>query len=1783
MLKLLLVCLSALIAFSSGFQTDLNEGPVQSGTETIPCDLIDNNVCVVTTHVTKTPVAYDFTLKIDNQNLPHIRLDHASIACISQTTGGDGLCEIKIIADGTVELRSAMLKASAIHIKAKKVLSDPFTSLCSDGMAPYRPYPGSGFYGYGGSYGGAGGVSYQQSVFQLPSSFSPSPLFPLDDWDQAFGRHGGPMGGLGGGRVLIETSMVDGSVHLNSTISSNGAESSAEKSLGQGGAGTGGAVVIIGNEVIIGGSAVILAIGGLPVSLELRTYNSTDNHIDNQFQHQEVSENMNKYEEKDKEFFNSVVNGGYFTGGGGGGRLCVLSRSYINHGAVLDVSGGFDNSIDPSGFYSGGAGTMLFLDLPTAGVVSPAQGVLKIDNHGHETLAGTFLSLKKEKRESYFVSIDASFGVMGNSTYQPGMFIRSIEVINSGALCGNLLEFGHSASDTLTISTSSSLFSDIYGNKKSKDILLSVPSISLTQDSIIIISSGKIVATKSFKVDQTSSISFKGDLVIETGFMSLYGIVHPQTTITGSPVPSSLYLYAVNFSSFPSSRTSSGLIAIQGAVLSLGGFIDTGAASSCGVSSMEVKCSHWKEDITRAPVDTILMMADEITVLPSATVTAPFIEVCATELTVEGSFDTRGRGCTAMDGLGAGQSGDSASGGGGGGHAGNGGDGLTDQGGKGGGKYDLSLLDIDENTPIETIVGSTGSGGGTSSGGAGGGVIRIRVDNLILGSILRVGGSTGSYHGGGGSAGTMIISVQKSLAVAQSTFPVGFEATGGPSGNHGGGGGGGYLIFLFSSHDIIASSQDFLADITGGFSRRLKNYGGYGKAITVIKGGCPPGYGGLFCHPCPAGSYQSGYDAGICESCEEGKVSGPASPKCYACPMGYFMNNTVSNEYDYSEGYSSTYKPTQDFVDKYNMVDDAFGSDEIAMNKQRSHWNSQIDNLKYRSEVTQEMGSGDSSGGGGLKPPYDQCYKCPVGQFTRNTGSTKCEICQNKPEHSFYILGCEFQCEPGYIGSRCKSPFFEYMNLYGRIMILSILFGLGSALVVRLFRMRSRRKMQLKQQQEDEEDGGGRMVNNTLQYRNTKENPLSLHESDLPHHISRIYWRGKNTTKDPWYIPHECPIPTDLLVNSSFTDFAKVCNDATSFSKTERCIMFLLKYLCHPLSANFTNYLKKRKATSVEEVVKLSKQEFLIGTKARLLRDCLRFNCSEDCTLAWLDILWKERELPPEELSIGQPRIPAVFVFAGSGGFFSQYRFESQDILVQALSGVKETSNFIHEHWMAFGVMLNNFLRCVRPVTSPTFAASCQKALALISYINNDSDLLGGLKISLCKFWMDEPLGTPSHMLEPCDAKLGLVITKADDVNNKHKNESRIVAKAMVDSPNDMKRKRKRANMSPMVKNTNKIRGYRPPPLSIGGSGAFENAFATFNATHGIHNNNSHKVTKNGNHHNNNNKHIAGGYKSPFFSGTTSPNPYDKDLSPHSTPLSTPPPEEEIIIEFDPTITHENLVATDKRTVTGRGRSSSRSFSTLTPHQPMPSPNHSHNSSSRLTDGFSFVMSTNPTDALIGCAYEEMECQGAVLLPKAEDRNSKSAQEISEFMGTLTEIRTVGDSAPFNSVFRSTLHVAREAFFCNQYCRPSVVHQRMLLVALLTLLTLDTLLLLFSGGEVLWVNTASQESFKPVVGFTFYVVLWSMFVGFLTNFVGLISLVSASTCLKRQYVVWNFCALITPISLLCLTITYKGVESSQSLAMFFPLILFFVKVLIGYSLNPYIAQIEQQKKGKNDN
>ena len=320
-----------------------------------------------------------------------------------------------------------------------------------------------------------------------------------------------------------------------------------------------------------------------------------------------------------------------------------------------------------------------------------------------------------------------------------------------------------------------------------------------------------------------------------------------------------------------------------------------------------------------------------------------------------------------------------------------------------------------------------------------------------------------------------------------------------------------------------------------------------------------------------------------------------------------------------------------------------------------------------------------------------------------------------------------------------------------------------------------------------------RLLTTATEAKNARKH-LHLQESDLDVHVYRIYLTGRNSPNHPWVLPGF--VPHDLEPMFWPLDFAKLSKDingilnwnsgastagvrrdagsddarrgghihrrssgAVGLSPStlyissdlggtsslfscctsmfgERLLSAILSFLCFPLVAPFQRYCRRTRAKNVKAFLKAYSYECIKGQGVREARDCLKFDSSDDYSLAFIDVLGKPT-MPLEVRPLcnvgGKPELPIVLLLAGDGSYFRPFHLDTNDIMVRSIHTAGGIGGFIHEQWVTLVSELNSRLRTVHRAR---LKDTIRPVLDLLQKQNDDSEALwGGLCVHLGCFW----------------------------------------------------------------------------------------------------------------------------------------------------------------------------------------------------------------------------------------------------------------------------------------------------------------------------------------------------------------------------------------------------------------------------------------------------------------
>lgn len=330
------------------------------------------------------------------------------------------------------------------------------------------------------------------------------------------------------------------------------------------------------------------------------------------------------------------------------------------------------------------------------------------------------------------------------------------------------------------------------------------------------------------------------------------------------------------------------------------------------------------------------------------------------------------------------------------------------------------------------------------------------------------------------------------------------------------------------------------------------------------------------------------------------------------------------------------------------------------------------------------------------------CIVCEIGQFTIGTQfQATCDRCDNGPPTAVYTQKgvatseCPYNCpadySPSVVNPQCKSPIEEFFDVFGGlagalvffivILVLIALLPLGVFMLYQKYRTRSLLQQSLLTPNDH--------IERKMPAKKA-ENPV-LNKEDLPFHERRIFLLGENSYYKPWSLPKAPPLEIeDAVVLEDFSAFATSINNLTRWFPWQHALCLVLLWVYHPFGLYVINVLRKRKYWNVRVFIMTYNETIWRKIEDRQLSNSLRFSCSDDFTLAYLDITsfgktiaqWDER-----------PNLPLTMLCAGDGSFWSPYHLDTKDLMIQLLAWSMEPDAL--EEYQVFLHLFNMYLKTV--------------------------------------------------------------------------------------------------------------------------------------------------------------------------------------------------------------------------------------------------------------------------------------------------------------------------------------------------------------------------------------------------------------------------------------------------------------------------------------------------------
>lgn len=218
-----------------------------------------------------------------------------------------------------------------------------------------------------------------------------------------------------------------------------------------------------------------------------------------------------------------------------------------------------------------------------------------------------------------------------------------------------------------------------------------------------------------------------------------------------------------------------------------------------------------------------------------------------------------------------------------------------------------------------------------------------------------------------------------------------------------------------------------------------------------------------------------------------------------------------------------------------------------------------------------------------------------------------------------------------------------------------------------------------------------------------KKDSHYLTNSNLKNHVGRLYLNGNNSLFNPWSVPNK---PSEELIPliyipeyESFRDELNV--KLSYYLVSDLIVLFLLCLLFPPLAYWFYRKLHRDKAILFENYIAKSNHFFIKGPRAEALLESVKCGFDDECTVAYIDILYTENTPAPEGMNVGSPSLPILLPLSGTGTQQHPYALDLSDVLVSSIPN-GNYNTFIDKEYFAFISQLNRYLRSTNTLTMQT-------------------------------------------------------------------------------------------------------------------------------------------------------------------------------------------------------------------------------------------------------------------------------------------------------------------------------------------------------------------------------------------------------------------------------------------------------------------------------------------------
>ncbi|DAZ98154.1 TPA: hypothetical protein N0F65_005620 [Lagenidium giganteum] len=588
-------------------------------------------------------------------------------------------------------------------------------------------------------------------------------------------------------------------------------------------------------------------------------------------------------------------------------------------------------------------------------------------------------------------------------------------------------------------------------------------------------------------------------------------------------------------------------------------------------------------------------------------------------------------------------------------------------------------------------AGMLGSGGGCVGGGSGGGIVMLGASGVVLDGQIFCNGLSGVNGGGGGSGGFLGLTVAHYLRGNGR-----ISAVGGAS----------QCVPASAATFLRARALESIDNDTG------SDHADDGATATSLV--CGGGGGG--------GRLQL-------DGCEENDFD--------TCTSGFVGNYTVHG------GASST-----------EITDPGAADTGVAV-------------LTNRAAGGTFFGFPCVPGHGGLF-----CRVCKVGTYKSESNSEECQACTNAPTNAHYVgLGtisadCDWTCNPGYSSSHCLSPLQQLLDACGGdIGFVVILLGIVGFFILIGYACRARKEPSHVRMYRGAGSKGERqhLLSSAVVGQRSRFAFLmrcfywprvaypKLVERDLPEHMARIYFSGRNEPDMPLKLRTTVPDQLkSVLYDDEFQQFAEQLNAAVVWpsglcGSWGNLIHAIVSVLCYPWASEVMAYRRHLRVNALKRIIGSYNHACMRGPRARALLNAVKLGYCGDYSIVYLELLYKESSQSAcvPTTKIGKPALPLVLLFAGQGTYHAPYFLDPSDLLVRSVPQCPELTAFIDEQWIEFVAELNELLRVVQRdeatlvETLLPVAKFLERKMALAT---SGSGKHGGLRIYLGRFYVQDDM-----------------------------------------------------------------------------------------------------------------------------------------------------------------------------------------------------------------------------------------------------------------------------------------------------------------------------------------------------------------------------------------------------------------------------------------------------------